>query len=369
MDAAFSNKKQAACFVALLAVIMSLPLILGKAALPRRSEIYNSIPWRFGGHPYFQKVIFEEKQPLDIAFIGSSRIWCDIDPVYVSQRLSKEIGRPSEVRTLGWNTAGFDALYFIAEDLLANRKVKLLVVNDEFNPEIGGTKPHRLASRWYRHSDNSDSIAGLPLKDREAYYASAVLGAPRNLLGMARSNQTERSAPENEFSPLKLYKTPDPSVLFGALRVEENYQDPNRAFLHFRPTGAATPEDSLIWSDQTKGAFGTSGNQLPVLQQHFARKLVELARRNQSTVLFLHLPSIEEVGRGKILDAEVWPDSLGSDVRFAGLPPAAFYREMTEDQIRLLFSDPKHLNRNGQEYFTPLITPAILRIFNESTRP
>lgn len=365
MAPTFSSNRQAAGIAALLAAILLLPLLAGKSLLPDRDKIYKSIPWRFGGHPSFQKTIFEEKKPLDIALIGSSRIWCGIDPVYLSAKLSKSLGREAEVRTLGWNTAGFDALYFIAKDLLENRKVKLLVVNDEFNPEIGGTNPHRLASRWFRHGDNAGDLAGLGFREQTGYYASAVLGMPRNLLSMTRSHLPVRSSPENEFSPRKLYKAEDPELRLGALRVEENYLHQKTAFIPFTPRVSAAPSDVVTWSAGNRERFGTSEPSAPNLQLHFARKLANLARKHNATLLFIHFPNLEDTTNEKILEAAIWPELLGENVEYAGVPPAALFKGMTEAEITALFSDPKHLNRNGQEYFTPVITPAIIQAYHE----
>jgi hypothetical protein len=368
MDPAFSSNRQAAGFAALLAVILLLPLLAGKSLLPERAEIYKSIPWRFGGHPCFQKTICEEKKPLDIALIGSSRIWCGVDPVHLRDELSTSLGRQAEVRTLGWNTAGFDALYFIAKDLLENREVKLLVVNDEFNPEIGGDAPHRLASRWFRFGDNAEDLADLELGEQAGYYASAVLGMPRNLLGITRSPLPVRSSPANDFSPQNLYRTTDPEFRLGALRTEENYLHLKTAFIPFQPRASATPADVVTWSGGNRALFGMSEASAPDLQLHFARKLANLARKHKATLLFIHFPSLKDTASDKILEAAIWPDLLGQGVDHAGIPAASLFKGMTEAEITALFSDEKHLNRNGQEYFTPIIAPAIIRAYHEIPR-
>lgn len=365
MDPAFSSDKQAASFATLLAAILLLPVLAGEPLLPDRAEIYKSIPWRFGGHPCFQKTIFEGEKPLDIALIGSSHIWSGVDPVYLSAELTKSLGRESVVRTLGWNWPGFDALYFTAEDLLENRKVKLLVVNNEFTTWVGRTQPHRLASRWFRLGDNGRDLAGLGLEEKAVYYASSVLGMPRNLLGMTRASLPIRPSAELEFSPEKLYRTEDPEIRLGALRTELNYFSHKTTFLPFKPRMSAEPQEIVVWSDENRERFGTSGPNLPKRQLHFVRKLADLARKHNATLLFIHLPSLDDTGGDRILESAIWPEILGENVRYAGVPPAALFRGMTEKEIAALFYDPKHLNRNGQEYFTPIITPIIIQIFNE----
>ena len=363
MTPAFQTSRQAAGFLALIAAILMLPLIAGPSLLPARSEIYTSIAWRFGGHPVFQNTIFREKGDIDIAFIGSSRIWNDINPVHVRQKLSESLGREAKVNTLGWNTAGFDALYFIAKDLLENRRVKMLVVNDEYNPEIGGSRPQRLASRWFRFSENAKDLGGLSLTGKSGYYASAVLGMPRNLLGLVRNNLPARSAPAEEFSPEKLYKARDSDLTLGALAAEKNFFDPTGAFVPYVPQTDCGPGDVAVWSETTRDVFATSGSVMTDLQTQFAKKLAALARHHHATLVFLYLPNIKDAFNEKIHSAAIWPELLGSDVKFVGLPPARLFKDMSPAEIQKLYSDPTHLNKNGQEYFTPIVTPAIIDLY------
>lgn len=368
MDPAFSTNRQAAGFAALLAAILLSPLLAGKPLLPGRAEIYKSIPWRFGGHPYFHKTIFEGKKTLDIALIGSSHIWSGIDPVYLTAELTKSLGREAEVRTMGWNWPGFDALYFTAKDLLENREVKLLVVNDEHTPWVGKTQPHRLASRWFRLGDNGRDLEGLELNEQAVYYGSSVLGIPRNLLGMTRSNLAIRPSPELEFSPEKIYRTADPQLRLGALRTELNYLSQKSPFIPFKPQVSAEAPQAVMWSAENRERFGTSGPSLPKRQLHFVKKLADLARKHNATLLFIHLPSLDDTGGDRILESAIWPEILDGKVQYAGVPPAALFKGLAEKEIAALFYDPKHLNRNGQEYFTPIITPAIIRAYHESQR-
>jgi len=54
-------------------------------------------------------------------------------------------------------------------------------------------------------------------------------------------------------------------------------------------------------------------------------------------------------------------------VTLLGFPPQKLFAGLNDDEIRKLFAEPYHLNRNGQEYFTGLITPALLKIYETST--
>src|SRR5580698_10906557 len=147
MRPAFSSTKQAAAFALLLLVTLLSPVLAGKRFLPPREQAYASQSWGSGPYPWIENQIFQETNDIDIVFIGSSHILHAVDTPYVQAKLSGKIGRQAVVRTLGWGGAGYDALYFFTRDLLAHRKVRMLVFYDE-NPAPGFRYPQ--ISGWFR---------------------------------------------------------------------------------------------------------------------------------------------------------------------------------------------------------------------------
>ena len=189
---------QAGAFALLLLCILLSPALLGKRNLPPRDRIYSSYSSRLGAYSYLHQQIFEEKGDIDIAFVGSSRIWLDINTPEVQEKLSQQLGRRAVARTLGWSKPGFDALYFVAQDLLQRRKVRLLVFYDEVNPRASPNLPHRLAFRWFRFGDNRAALDGLSIRDKASYYAAAVLGC-REIFSILRDRIVRKiNAPPSE---------------------------------------------------------------------------------------------------------------------------------------------------------------------------
>src|SRR4051812_4612253 len=111
MRPAFSSLRRAAAFSALILATLLLPAFLGKSLLPDRRHVYSSIAWSFGGFPYIEQQLFEEKGDIDIAFVSGSMMFEGIDTPYVQEQLSQRLGRPAVVRSLCWNWQGTDALY------------------------------------------------------------------------------------------------------------------------------------------------------------------------------------------------------------------------------------------------------------------
>ena len=363
MAPAFSSTRQAGAFALLLLTILLLPMLAGKSLLPPREQIYSSVPLARGPYPYLHQQIFEEKEDIDIAFLGSSLMWVGIDAPYVQKELGAKLGRKAVVRDLGWVFAGFDALYFITQDLLQHRKVRMLVVYDE---NSGTGAPHIMSPRLFRFGENAEALAGLAMSTKAAYYFGAILGMPRNLLGLVRDNlEADMSPPKATYWETR-YHTPDLSGNLGAVSARRGFNDdwPNPTFTEYTPRSTADPSDVRTYSPATKDSFRFEGRATPPLQLHFARKLAELAQAHQTKLVFLHLPESTEMGSAAIQEPQFRPEEMPGDVSMAGIPPATFFQGMSVEEVRKLYYNDEHLNRNGQKYFTPLVTPALLQLYD-----
>ena len=130
MSPAFSSSRQAGAFALLLLLILLLPVLAGKSFLPTREQFYSSTGRDTFYSPYLHQQIFEEKGDVDVAIMSSSRLASAIDAPYLQEKLSEKLGRKAVVRSLCWTWNGYDALYFIAQDLLQQRKVHMIIICD-----------------------------------------------------------------------------------------------------------------------------------------------------------------------------------------------------------------------------------------------
>ncbi len=353
MRPAFSSTKSAAAFALLLLVLLLSPVLVGKRFLPSREEIYSSTSLRYASTHYIHEQIFREKGDIDIVFIGSSRIAFGIDTPYVQQKMSEKLGRKATVVTLGWSWGGFDALYFIAQDLLQHRKVHLLVFTEEVLQE---NKPHRAAAHWFRWGDNAESLVGLPMQLQAEYYFGAILGMPRNLLSLVRPN-----VPELDPAGAAVWSERKEDRL-GATSAECIFDtDPN--FSAFAPSNSISVTNVCVYSPATKSLFRFGHSAAP-LQVHFARKFGELVQTHQVPVACIHIPVLKQIRTPIMEQREFWPDLIDTNLVMLGIPPATMFSGLSETEILKLFINPLHLNRNGQEYFTRLITPCLLEIYD-----
>jgi hypothetical protein len=362
MRPAFSSPRQAAAFAALLAVLLALPALLGGSGwLPRRN-VYPAIAWKYGPFPWIQKQIFVETGDVDMVFLGSSQIWAAINAPFVQKQLSEQLGREAVVFTLGWPWPGFDASYVIARDLLEHRRVHTMVIYDE-----GGlNQPHVTSARWFRFGDDSEALAGLPWRTKLGLYGSAVLGMPRQLLSLVRPNLIDDPAQCRPNFWTKTFFALDLAEQRGALVARLAYiRRPD--FVPFKPQGSATPADALIYSKETRDAFAFSHPTIEPYQLHFARKLAHLCQERGTRLVFLHTPTYLERAQTLITERLLWPEVLGAPVNILGIPPVKLLAGIRETDVPKLFYEDYHLNQNGQEFFTPLITPGLLRLYAKPT--
>jgi len=370
MRPAFASTKSAAAFALLLLVLLALPVVLGQSWLPPREEAYSRQGWGSGPYPWIENQIFQETNAIDIAFLGSSHILNGIDTPYVQEQLSKKLGRPAVVRTIAWGGSGFDGLYLVTQDLLQHRKVKLLVFYDE-KVELGEKLRNGALTSLFRLREQVSVLAGLPFKDQAAYYVVALMGIPRNLLSLVRLN-----FPAELLSNRPGYIEPEnsgfidaPSCL-GAVNGRNGFSPsffrPDHApFVSYAPS-VSNGTETIIYSPR-EGAFEFSHAPLPAWHVKFVRCFAALAKAQDCRLVMLSIPLYDERRASVITERAFWPDLLSADVTMLGILPAKMFGDLTDVDVQKLHDDPQHFNQNGQRYFTRLITPSLINLYETST--
>lgn len=369
MRPAFSSIRQAAAFAFLLLALLALPVVVGKTLQPPRVQSYAAQTWGSGPYPWIQQQLFEEKSDIDIAFVGSSHILHCMDARRVQAELSKKLGRPATVRVVGWGGAGYDALYFITKDLLENRRVRMLVFYDENNNP--GSR-NTLSPAWFRWSENAGDLIGLPLAEQAYFYFASLVGMPRNLLCLIRSNLSADLQGTNYWE--EHYRSTNLADNLGSTTSELGFANTDVAdstipFVRFSPSTQATPTDACVYSAITQTNFTFDTQPLPVWQTHFAKKFAALAQAHGCQLLLLNIPVLADVRAPKIEGRVFWPELLNTNLVMLGIPPAKMFAGIPDEDAHKLFFNPVHLNANGQAYFTSLILPALLQHYAAQPNP
>ncbi|EEF57170.1 hypothetical protein [Pedosphaera parvula] len=362
MRPAFTSTRQAMMFGLLLLLLLLLPVMMCKSWLPPRQEIYSSLPWGVGAFPYLREQIFDEKEDMDLVFMGSSRIWWGIDTPQVQKALSEKLGRKAVVRTLAWDSPGLDPMYFIMRDLLEHRKVRVIVFSD--CSMGGGNTAHPRAHAWFRWADNAGDLTGLSSRSKISFYCSTVLGMPRNLLGLLRTNLPPVQSDEISWTGFE--HIPNPSFRMGSLALRMRLDKP---FTDYTPHTSASPSDVCIYSEATKPEFRFLENAISPMQAVFVSKMGALAREHNVKLVYVHLPESTEMKSTLIQEPAFWPGLVGSNLTMMGIAPAKLFGGLADEDILKLFFNSEHFNQNGQIYFTSVITPRLVQVYEDQTKP
>jgi hypothetical protein len=345
MAPAFPSTRRAATFGAILVLLLTLPVTLHWIGRVSKEEAYRSISERAGTFDYFRRKIFEEHSDVDIMLCGGSLLGNAIDVHSVERDLSRALGRRASVILLRQSWQGPDMNYFVARDFLEHRKAKLFVMATPAWVHHSG-QPHVQLLRVIRYGDHPGAEDGLSLRSQAALYADYVLGAPRQALNLLRPNMIYPQAVE----PASPHE--HPAGFMG------------RPFVRRQIVLPPLPTPSLIRSAGTSDVFHFDGPPLNAYQIHFLRKTKELAQQQGVPLVILHLPSPSERGSEIVPDRQLIPELLGPGVDFAGVPSARMFENIPDTQFEDYFQD-EHLNLNGSELFTGIITPVLIRLYEQ----
>ena len=76
----------------------------------------------------------------------------------------------------------------------------------------------------------------------------------------------------------------------------------------------------------------------------------------------LSLPVLAETRSPVIVERTFWPE-IFDGTPLLGIPPVKLFGQMTDADLLKIYADVWHFNQNGQAYFTPLITPALIQLY------
>ncbi|HUQ09429.1 MAG TPA: hypothetical protein VM146_03870 [Steroidobacteraceae bacterium] len=330
---AFDNWRAAARFSALLLVLLALPIINVGLGLPSRAEVYNGL--RLAGGPYVKtrQQMFGTTGDIDVAFLGSSILNVAINGDEVQRSFAAKFGPDVNVRMMGFVFQGYDMQYVMARDLLEHRRVKMLVISFS-GPRAIRDRPHVQLHNLLRWGEYPEMVAGRPLQERAAIYASSVLDGPRQLL--------KRLRPERPIDAA----------------------DDNRSLMVFDPPAARfdTPAPPIELTDGTRDEFTFGDPEITARQKHYATLISQLAAEHHVKLVVLNIPTPEEFGEAKIWERTDWRPLLAGDSAVVAFRRADLFGAEPASRF---FKDSVHMTAEGQERFTRSFIPYLMSRYEE----
>lgn len=346
---AFESNTQAFGFLAVVVLVLILPVLLTESGMISRRDSYEIMPENQGAYTFVENEIFDNEEDIDILFIGSSVIWNAIDTPHVQKELSSRLGRPARVVTFGHYFNSIDIPYMQIRDLLQRKRVWLVVMSIPRMPFTEG--PSTTAYRFIRYSDDGELFDGLPFKGKMSFYACSILRSPRDLLTLIRANRSKRSQFTDDL---------------GADKAELGMGRNPESFERFEPSPPSIPASMLLFSERTRDQFYFTGEDLPAYQNYYLENLVGMLKRNDIPLMILNVPQYSERGSPKIIERRDWSKVFGDNIPQVGVSSAVLYAGLSDDEVERLHYDDEHINKNGSEYFTRTVLPAILEVYEQN---
>lgn len=345
---AFSSPLQKIAFTLLLVFAISLPALITASGLILRRHSYEIMSEGHGAYSYIGSEIFEDRRDIDILFVGSSIQWNAVDTIQVQRTLHSLKGTDLRVVSFGFNFNGIDIPYFLLRDLLERKKVRLVIFSLPRLPLPDG--PNATAFKFFRYNEYTDISRDLPIKYNLAHYASSVLRSPRDILTMARENRSNPSRYVSEFGSNK--------ELMGMGRNPET-------FVPFIPNAPLLSPEELLFSPATLTQFTFEDRPLPEYHDHYLNAMYQLLQEHQTPLAILNVPQYNERSSDGVLERVDWSRRFGKQIPLIGIAPAVLFEGLSPSEVELLHCDIYHFNKNGNEYFTKAVMPAIVDVYEK----
>lgn len=346
---AFGSSRQAFSFLMLMSVTLLLPEIISQSGLIDRRHSYEIMTENHGAYSFVAREIFDNREDIDVLFLGSSILFSGVDTPKVQQALTAEHGRPVRAVTFGHYFNSIDVLYMQLRDVLSRKRVRMVVLSIPRVPYTDG--PSTTGCRFIRYSDVDEIVEQLPLKYQASLYGCGLLRAPRDLLTMIRKNRIS------------------PSSFSEGLGMDEAEiglgRDP-RTFSKFSPVSPSIPADDMFYSRNTEHQFKFTGEEIPYYQDLYLKRLIDICRRNGVPVVILNIPQFTEWHSETVVERKNWQVEFGGDLPIIGIRPSVLFAGLSDDELDKLRFDDAHLNANGREYFTRAVLPAILEVYRKN---
>ena len=213
-------------------------------------------------------------------------------------------------------------------------------------------------------------MSGLSIADQGIFYFGSIIGMPRNLLeclvpnlpGLVFNDKSGWHALDSYADMVNQLEVLDWQKRFAFDRMANG-----KSLEPFSPPVSTPSPDALVYSAATRTNFVYSTDVIPEWQAHFGKLFAALAHQYGVKTAMIYVPIMPEARNSAIPERAFWPDIFGNDMTLVGIPPAKLFSTISSSDLPKLYGEPIHFNKNGQEYFTRLMTPALLKIYESST--
>ena len=350
---AFPSTWHLVAWVVGLATILALPVLTTYTVNPQTRYLVMSK--RVGPTDWHVNQILKETEPLDVLFVGNSRILAAVDHAALQQELQRR-GRHLATATIGAQLEAEDLAFTYLRDFFARRRARLVIVQ---SPEIEfpqlDTNPSTKYIRSLVRPDPGLYFSTLALATVE--YGEMVMIAPRLLLASIippgpivqgvfnfRSETADLEKTRGAIAPDWGYQDPGPGAAPRAPFIKSALADTPLPALLIRPGAPIPPGVVLVDRPLTP----IEGVYLPAIKKLCDQNGAMLALMNEP---FANRQDPDTVEVPRQLVALGIPIIVETRNCMFGKTP--------EETILQYYSDYFHFNSNGAREGAKVYAPAI----------
>lgn len=356
---AFPSIGHLVAWVVGLATILALPLLTTYAVSPQTRYLVMSK--RVGPTDWHANQILKETTPLDVLFLGSSRMLAAIDHATLQQELERR-GRHLTTATIGAQLDAEDLAFTYLTDFFARRKARLVIVQ---GPELAfpqwDTNPSVKYIRSLRRQDPGLNLSRPALAAVE--YGEMALIGPRLLIASVippgpvvrgvfnfRSETPDLEKTRGAIAPDWGYREFETDATPRAPFVESTLPDRPLPALLIRP-GAPIPS-GVVLVDKP----------LTPIEAAYIPAIKTLCDRNGATLALMNEPFANHEDPDTI---ELPRQLLALGVPIIVETRNRMFGKAHEETINRYYSDYFHFNSNGAREATQAYEPVIESILAE----
>jgi hypothetical protein len=350
---AFSSTWELVGWIVALATILALPVLTTYAV--NSQTRYLVMSKRVGPTDWHANQILKETAPLDILFLGNSRMLAAIDHATLQQEFQKR-GRRVTSATIGAQFNAQDLSYTYLRDFFDRRKARLVIVQA---PEVEfpqtDSNPSVKYIRTLRRRDPGLDLSRPALAAPD--YGEMALIGPRLLLASVLS-------PGPIVRGVFNFRSENPNLeeTLGTVAPDWGYRERD---------DVAGPRTPFVTADLPDGALPAIlirpgapippgvvliDNPLSPTEAAYLPAIKALCSKNNAKLAFMYEPFADHQNPNII---EVPRQLLALDVPIIAETRNRMFGDATIEKMRQYYSDYFHFNSNGSREGTRLYAPAI----------
>jgi len=347
MQPAFSGTGHIIVWIAALAAILLSPILTTLVVIPETRYLVMSK--RVGPSDWHTNQILKETAPLDILFIGNSRMLTAIDHTVLREEVHTP-GAPLKSETIAANFNAYDMTYTFLTDFFAHRHARLVVINYPDFPQID----NHPAEKYVRRLGQPDP--GLDIRRPSLaitnYAEMALIGPRLALASIIRPGSITRLGYRSMENLADLQQTQ------GSYVPDEGYQEnkssPPAAFVRYEAPDSPHPAVTIRPGGSIPPGMVLTDRALTPIESAYLPAIKTLCEKNGAVLAFMMLPMANSQGP---MDVSRQVLALGIPIMAASLE--SMFGDVPTERIKENYYDHIHFNANGSRRSAEAFGPAL----------